>query len=202
MGRVGAWMGIAFFVLFVVGEFIQPSPKNSKNPLEWAQLWNSSSNRTKQILGAYLVVFGLLAFIWFASKLRSALGDGAGMMLTFGSVFAAIGMVSALIASTIAGNKAFTSAPVPAGALSQQLGGLSAGLLVVPGALAAAVFVAIASYLARRDSVLPGWLTIFGYAVAILQLAAFIFIPLLLVPLWVLITSIVLLRRGAGAAAA
>ncbi len=202
VGRVGAWMGIAFSVLFVVGTFIQPSPKDSKNATQWAVLWNSSSNRTKQILGAYLVVFGLLAFIWFASKLRSALGDGAGMMLTFGSVFAAMGMLFALVGTAIAGNKAFTSAPVPSGALSQQLSGLAAGILVVPGALAAGVFVALASYLARRGGVLPGWLTIAGYVVAVLQLAAVIFFPLLLVPLWVLVTSIVLLRRGAGAAAA
>jgi len=195
-------MGIAFFPLFVVGEFIQPSPKHMKSVTEWAQLWNSSSNRTKQILGAYLVVFGLLAFIWFASKLRGALGDGAGMMLTFGSVFAAMGMVGSLIATTIAGNKAFASAPVPSGSLSQQLNGVGAGILVVPGALAAGVFVAIASYLARRGGVLPGWLTIAGYVVAVLQLAAVVFVPLLLVPLWVLVTSIVLLRRGAGAAAA
>ena len=202
VGRVGAWMGIAFSVLFVVGEFIQPSPKDMKDVNEWAQLWNSSSNRTKQILGAYLVVVGLLAFIWFASKLRSALGDGAGMMLTFGSVFAAMGMVGTLIATTIAGNKAFASAPVPSGSFSQQLNGVGAGILVVPGALAAGVFVAIASYLARRNSVLPGWLTIFGYAVAVLQVVAVVFIPLLLVPIWVLITSIVLLRREAGTAAA
>ena len=202
VGRVGAWMGIAFAVLFVVGTFVQPVPKHQKSVTEWAQLWNSSSNRTKQILGAYLVVFGLLAFIWFASKLRSALGDGAGMMLTFGSVFAAMGMLFALVGTAIAGNKVFTSAPVPPGPLSQQLSGLAAGILVVPGALAAGVFVAIASYLARRGGALPGWLTIAGYVVAILQLAAVVFFPLLLVPLWVLITSIVLLRREAGDAAA
>jgi hypothetical protein len=202
VGRVGAWMGIVFAVLFVVGNFIQPMPKHNKSTTEWALLFNSSSKRTTEIVGAYLIVFSFLAFIFFASKLRAALGDGAGIMLTFGSVFAALGMVSALVAAAIAGNKVFGSAPVPSGPLAQQLNGLSGGILVLPAALSAGAFIGIASFLARRESILPGWLTIAGYVVAILQLAAVVFFPLLLVPLWVLVTSIVLLRRQGAPAAA
>lgn len=69
--------------------------------------------------------------------------------------------------------------------------------------MAAGAFIAIASYYARRHALLPGWLTIAGYVVAALQLAGTLFIPIALVPLWILVTSIVLLRRssdgGAGA---
>ena len=124
------------------------------------------------------------------------------MMLTFGSVFAALGMVANLVLAAIAGAKVFASAPVPPGAFAQQFNSLGSGILVVPGALAAGVFVAMASYLCRREGVLPGWLTIAGYVVAVLQLAAVVFIPLLLVPLWVLVVSIVVLRREAGAGVA
>ncbi len=202
LGRVGAWMGIVFAPLFIVGTFISPSPKDSSSTQEWARLFTSSSHRTAAIVGAYLAVFGLLAFLWFASRLRSRLGDGGGMMLTFGSVFAALGMVANLVFAAIAGAKAFTSAPVPPGAFAQQFNSLGGGILVVPGALAAGVFVAIASYLSRREGALPGWLTIAGYVVAVLQLAAVVFIPLLLVPIWVLVVSIVMLRREAGTGAA
>jgi hypothetical protein len=61
--------------------------------------------------------------------------------------------------------------------------------------LAAGLFIGLASYLARRNGTLPGWLTIAGYVVAVLQLAAFFFFPFVLVPLWVLIAAITLLRR-------
>jgi hypothetical protein len=44
-------------------------------------------------------------------------------------------------------------------------------------------------------------LTIAGYVVAVLQLVAAFFVPFLLFPLWVLIVSIVLLRRRAPATA-
>ena len=65
LGRVGAWMGIVFAPLFIVGEFISPSPSNSKSTQEWARLFLSSSHRTAAIVGAYMAVFGLLAFLWF-----------------------------------------------------------------------------------------------------------------------------------------
>jgi uncharacterized protein (DUF58 family) len=44
---------------------------------------------------------------------------------------------------------------------------------------------------------LPGWLTIAGYVVAVLQLAGGLFLPFVLFLLWMLVVSIVLLRRRA-----
>jgi len=201
VSRVAAWMGIAFAVLFVAGQFVPPTAKSQSNTLQWAQLWNSSSHRTTAIIGAYLLILGMLAFVCFASSLRSAFGDGSGMMLAFAVLFAVFAMAAGLIGASIAGAKVFTNAPIPAGALSQQLNSLAGGLVVVPGGLAAGAFVGVAAHLARRAGALPGWLTIAGYVVAILQLAAVVFLPLLLVPLWVLVVSIVLLRGEAKAPA-
>jgi hypothetical protein len=197
VGRFAAWMGIAFGVTFIVGNLMQPTPKHMKNVQEWATLFNSSSKRTTEVIGAYLVMFGLLAFLWFVTRLRSVLTDGSGALLAFASVFAGIAMAGTLIAAAVAGGKIFAGYPVPSGPIAQQLGNVGEGMLGVPASLAAGVFVAVAAYLARRDSVLPGWLTIAGYVVAVLQLAGGLFIPLLLVPLWVIIVSIVLMRREA-----
>ncbi len=73
--------------------------------------------------------------------------------------------------------------------------------MLVAGALAAGLFIGIASYLARRTGLLPGWLTVAGYVAAVLQLAAALFVPFALFLLWVLIASIVLLRRRAHSVA-
>jgi hypothetical protein len=197
VGRFAAWMGIVFGVTFIVGNLLQPAPKHMKNVQDWATLFNSSSKRTTEVIGAYLVMFGLLAFLWFVTRLRAVLADGSGALLAFASVFAGIGMAGTLIAAAVAGGKIFAGYPVPSGPIAQQLANVGEGMLGVPASLAAGVFVAVAAYLARRDSVLPGWLTIAGYVVAVLQLAGGLFIPLLLVPLWVLIVSIVLMRREA-----
>jgi heme/copper-type cytochrome/quinol oxidase subunit 2 len=202
--RMGAWMGIAFVVLFVVGFIVFPTPSSNKakDTAKWLAWWNDSGHRTAAIIGAYLIVLGVLAFVWFAWNLRQRLQDRdrphdlGGLMFTFGSLFAGIALVSTLVRASIAGAKQFGKTPIPAGDFARQFDQIGFGLLLVAGALCAGVFVAVASFLARRSGALPGWLTTAGYVVAVLQLAASLFFPFILFPLWVLIASIVLLRRG------
>lgn len=196
LSRLGPWMGIAFFVLFVAGFLAFPMPENDSSTGAWARWWTDSGHRTGAIVGAYLMVLGLLAFIWFAWSLRDRLGQGGALMFTFGSIFAAIALVSVMIRASIAGSKTFGDAPVPSGAFAQQFDQIGFGLLLVASALAAGLFVGIASYEARKSGILPGWLTIAGYVVGVLQLASAIFFPFVLFVLWVLVAAIVLVRRG------
>jgi hypothetical protein len=189
-------MGIAFVVLFVVGFLVFPTPTNGKDTAKWARWWADSGHRTGAIIGAYLMVLGLLAFVWFMWGVNERVRNRGGVMITFGTLFVAMALVSALVRAAIAGAKQFGSTPVPAGAdLARQFDQVGFGVLLVAGALAAGAFTATASYLARRDGLLPGWLTIAGYVVAVLQLVGALFLPFALFPLWVLVTSIVLLRR-------
>ncbi|HEY6316679.1 MAG TPA: hypothetical protein VI462_02180 [Acidimicrobiia bacterium] len=189
-------MGIAFVVLFVAGFGAIPTPSNNKNTAQWAQWWNDSGHRAGAIVGAYLMVLGALAFVWFASSLRDQFGEGGRLMFTFGSIFAVIAVVSIMVRVSIPGAKQFGSTPLPAGGdLPRQFDQIGYAMLLVAGALAAGLFVGMASHLARRSGALPGWLTVAGYVVAVLQLAASLFFPFLLFLLWVLVASIVLMRR-------
>jgi hypothetical protein len=200
LGRVGTWMGIAFVVLFVVGFITFSTPDDNKNTAQWARWWTDSGHRASAIIGAYLITLGVLAFVWFAWALRERVGEGGGLMFTFASIFAAIALVSTLVRAAIPGGKVFGETPVPAGGdLARQFDNIGFGALLVAGALAAGVFVALASYLASRSEALPGWLTVAGYVVAALQLVATFFFPFILFFVWVLIAAIVLVRRGAPA---
>jgi hypothetical protein len=196
--RVGPLMGIVFVVLFVVGFIVLPTPGGDSDDIDkWARWWTDSGHRVAAVIGAYLMVLGLLAFVWFMWSLSQRLRAASGMMITFGSLFAGMALVSALVRASIAGGKVFGDTPVPAGGdLAAQLDNVGLGLLLVAGALSAGAFVAVAACLARRDAVLPAWLCIAGYVVAILQVAAGIFIPFVLFVLWILVVSIVLLRRS------
>ena len=170
--RLGPWMGIAFFVLFVVGFVVFPTPDNGKDTAKWARWWTDSGHRVGAVVGAYLMVLGVLAFVWFMWGLNQRVREPNGVMITFGSLFVGLALVSALVRAAIPGGKVFGDTPVPAGAdLARQLDNTGFALLLVAGALAAGAFVATASYLARRDAILPGWLTISGYVVAVLQLS-------------------------------
>jgi hypothetical protein len=190
-------MGIVSVVLFVAGFITFPTPDNDKHTAEWIRWWTDSGHRAGALIGAYLMVLGLLAFIWFASSLRDRLGEGSGLMLTFGSIFAAVALVSVVVRTSVAGARQFGDVPVPTtGDFARQFDQIGMGLLLVAGALSAGLFVVLASYLASRTGVLPGWLCVAGYVVGALQLAAALFFPFALFFLWVLIASIVLVSRS------
>jgi hypothetical protein len=198
-------MGIAFVVLFVAGFLLFNTPNKGTDTAKWANWWNDSGHRTTAVIGAYLTVLALIAFVWFAGSLRERFQNGGGLLFTFASIFATVGLVSTLVRAAIPGNKTFggnNGTPVPHGAdLARQLDGLGFGILFLAGGLALGVFIFLTSNLARRDGTLPGWLTMAGYVVAVLQLAAAFFFPFVLAVLWVLIAAILLVRQqpaGAG----
>ncbi|HZR14810.1 MAG TPA: hypothetical protein VFC33_16345 [Acidimicrobiia bacterium] len=195
-------MGVVFVVLFVAGFMVFSTPSSNKDTAKWQRWWTDGGHRVTAVIGAYLIVLGVLAFVWFLWSLRDRLADGGGPMLTFGTLFVAMVLVSTLLRAAIPGAKMFGNVPVPSGDLARQFDNLGFGLLLVAGALSAGAFTAFASYAARREAVLPSWLTAAGYVVAVLQLIAGIFFPFVLFVLWVLVVSIVLLRRGATAEAA
>ncbi len=203
--RLAPWAGIAFAVLFVAGFFIHGVTPEGDEVDEWQTYWDDSGHRTQAIIGAYLMIAGLFAFLWFArdllgrvggSQLLSSIAQGAS------TLFVGILLIGVLIATAIAGSVEFGDAPVPEGAdLAIQLDQLAFGLLLLPGCLSAAVFIGVVSELARRSDALPTWLVWAGYVVAALQLLSVLFIPLALIPLWAVVTAIVLLLRSRSAEA-
>ena len=187
-------MGIAFFVLFVGGFVLIGTPDDKASAVKWHNWWTDSSHRATAVIGAYLIVFGLLAFVWFLWGLNQRL-PRAGMLITFGSLFVALALVSVMARVAVPGGKVFGGAPIATGDLARQFDNIGQAILLVPGALSAGAFTAVVSYSARREAILPGWLTVTGYVVAVLQLAAGLFLPFVLFVIWVLVVSIVLLNR-------
>jgi hypothetical protein len=169
-------MGIAFVVLFVAGFVVFPTPSDEKDTAKWAHWWSDSGHRAGAVIGAYLMVLGVLAFVWFMWDLNQRLRRRSGVMITFGSLFVGVALISALIRASIPGAKVFGDTPLPSGAdFPRQIDNIGFALLLVAGALAAGAFTATAAYAARRDGLLPRWLTSSGYVVAVLQLAAGLF---------------------------
>jgi hypothetical protein len=197
--RVSSWMGIVFVVLFVVGFLVIPTPSDT-NDAKWDTWWDDSGRRVGAVIGAYLMVLGLLAFVWFMWGLVHRFRDGAGMAITFGSLFVGMVLVSVLIRAALPGGKQFGGQDLPQQIRdwSMQMNNIGFGIMLVPGALSAGAFAGVVSYLSRRDAVLPNWLTTVGFIVAAIQIAAGVFFPFVVFVLWILAVSIVLVRRGPG----
>ena len=198
--RVGPWMGIAFLVLFVAGFMVIPTPDN-KDTAKWAAVVDRqrAPRRCDRRRVSHGARSACLRLVHVEPESDGSASRG-GMMITFGSLFVAPAMISALVqgGDPAAGSSSGTPRYRPETICARQFdqigfrrrcssrGAWPPGRSSRPRRISHGV-----------DAILPGWLTIAGYVVAVLQLAAALFLPFALFPLWVLVVSIVLLRRTA-----
>lgn len=200
--RWSAIAGIAFFVLFIAGWMLSsPDVPESDAPIaEWAD-WLDDKGAVS-LIAAYLLVLAALCLLVFgiglALRIRAAKGDGT---LTAPSVLGLSVMSACMLAAGgIAVNTSpilylfddNTPEPVDVAAIL-QMQSLGFGLGLVGAMLPAAGLIALATVALRNMT--PGWFTVVGYVCAVLLLGAVVFIPMAALPIWVLIASILFLRR-------
>lgn len=198
-----AWAGVLFFVLFPVGVIFSSNDlDNSDSDAKWHKWFADSGNRTGNVIGIYVLVIAALLFVVFASglleRMRAAGAPSVAHRVATlsAAIFAVATMIAAIQLGGVSGNITFGDTPVPKDAdiMRQSLG---YGTLALAGALTAAVFIVSVAIIGRQSGWLPNWLVIISYIAAIILLGAVVFLPLAALPIWVLIVSIVLLRRRA-----
>jgi MFS family permease len=197
--------GIAAVVLFAVGVLIGafggPEP-NEGTGQEWLTYFREDGR--KIYVSTLIFSLGVILFIWFLGRLRVSLLAAEGeaghwTTVAFGSGVATAVMLLAIVTPGLAG--AFASdALEPAAA---QALGLAAFAFFIGAQVFAAVLLAATALAALRTAVLPAWLGWGSLVVAVLLLTPIGFIGLLIgFPLWVLIVSVLLWRRGERAVVA
>lgn len=194
--------GIVYAVLSVVGILLLViAEPDSKTDEEVLSHYADSGNRAAEIIGFVLVSVGVVFFLWFLSTLRgrlqsfepeprtlSALGFGAGVAA------AALSICSAALLAGVSFAVEYSSGFVvdPNAARYAVIVGY---VLLVGSLLVNCVVVATTSALALRTPVLPSWLGWAGVAAVVLGIAESFVLPIFVIPLWVVIVSVVLMRR-------
>jgi hypothetical protein len=172
-------------------------------------LYNDETDRRRDILGGLLLGIAGLAFVWFMNDLCLRLRETDEMntalsWLAFGASLLFIAMLFAggagliSVASSLEVGDAFDEDPhtfgPDAARLATQLGYVS---IFFYGAISAAFAIGAVSIASIRSKVLPAWTGIAGLAMAaVLVLSFFLFMPIAVLPLWVLLMSVVLLLSG------
>jgi len=200
--RWSAIAGIAFFVLFIAGWMLSsPDVPDADAPIaEWTDWLNDKG--TVSLIAVYLLILAGLCLAVFgiglALRIRASKGDGTlaapmvmGLSVMTGGLIAAGGVaVNSPPILYLFEDKA--PDPVDVAAI-MQMQSLGYGLGLVGAMLAAAAVIAFAS--AALRGTMPSWFTVLGYVCAVALLAAIVFIPMVALPIWVLIASILSLRR-------
>ena len=203
----GTGFGLLLIVGFILANASLPEETNAPDA-DWIKVYSSSSDRTTILVGTFVLLAAGLAFLWFAATLRSTLASATSTSTVLASVaaasaaaFVAVELVAALIMGAVAGSITFGDGPVPAADFGRQFSQLGVGMLLLPGGLSAALFVASVSRLGSVTGWFARWMTVFGYVVAVLLLFATVFLPFLALPLWAIVVGITLARRPLPATA-
>jgi len=196
--------GIAAVVLTAVGvSLMATTAAGGRSDEEIVSSWNDSGDRTKVWIGTALFALAIVSFVWYASGLRERLRQADGerlAALAFGAalVFAALALMTDVFVLSIAAAIDFGDNFV----LDPNTARLVDTFTYLPinaGAMVLSLTVGASSVAARRSGAFPKWVSIPGYVLAPALLLA---VPLWSMPLavfgiWVLATSVVMLRRAA-----
>lgn len=212
--RFDAATGIGFAILAFIGFLLPGQPPKADDPA--SKIVSFASDHHGSILtGDFLVGVSAVLFLWFVGSLRSYLRSGEGgegrlSAAAFGAGVAGIALLLAGVA--LFNTMTFKLAGTP-GADPNVIRALfdASSALFAMASFAFAVFLAAASCSAARSGSLPPWAYWSGSAVAVIQLAAAIslvaksgffatggalsIIAPVLAILWVLVISVVMVRR-------
>ena len=200
--RWAALAGVAFVALYVAAFALGIEVGNSDR--EILDYYGNSAHRAKEVVAFFLISSAALAFLVFASALRSLIWRAQQAPATLAALAWAGGVACGVL--LLAGNAvsratAFTSMDHEFKLdpnTRRQLEDVGF-LLFVSGALAAILLVVAVSVAALRLRVLPRWLGWAGFPVAFLMPTAIGFLGFLVFALWVLTVSGALaLRRSAA----
>jgi hypothetical protein len=200
--RWGPLTGLLSIPCLVVGSLMVLSqPQDSASDSSIVAYFAVHSHRVKGIAGLFVFLAGVLLLVAFLAVLRDRLvaaegATGGLSALAFGAglVSAGVATISMLLANgtmlAVTNSSHFRIDPNTYRLLADTAYGAWAASVMV-----AALVVWAASALALRTGVLPAWWGRLGVVVGIAQLAAFLYFPFFAWLIWILVTSLLLIRR-------
>ena len=209
-GRWAPASGVVSVILLVIAFLVAGSSPDPDDPAtEIASYLASDSNQNQNFAAFFVFLAGVLFMLVFFSVLRSRLvaaeGSGGGLApLAFGAGVASgvlwIGAVSFFVAPLAAADNRGDALGAPADlyAFSSDAG----YFLWVGAVVLGALVVWATSAVAFRTGLLPRWFAWVGVVVGVICLFAIFFVPAFVYWAWILVASILLLRRHEGASTA
>jgi hypothetical protein len=152
--------------------------------------------------GLYLAPFAGIMFLWFVAVIRDQIGERedrffATVFFGSGLLFVALLFTTAAVVSTPTTLVQFLEAEPLSSESTSLLRALAYTLLFALATRAAAVFMVATATIGIRSGVFPRWFALIGYLLGFVLLVAVSFIDwfILVLPIWVAVVSLFILRR-------
>jgi hypothetical protein len=195
--------GVLAAVTFVVGLiFVSDSPDSGDTDAQVLAWYADHGHRVGIIVGAFLLAFCGLFFLWFASglrqRLRAAEGPGGRLAnVALGGAILFVGMLwggGAALASIPASQSFGDSPPLKVADVARFLPSAGFGAILLFSAFGAIALIDATSIVTLRTGILPRWFAWLGFVATIVLLFGVLFIPMIALPIWLLAGSVILFR--------
>jgi hypothetical protein len=197
--RLAPLSGVAGIGCLVAGLATDKAPTSSWSAAQ-ITAWYAAHGNAEWLVSAYLIAAAAPFLLIFTGVLRERMASrlSRSVLLGAGTAFAVTALIGAALYAGVPAARVFAKAPAPSPDISRYLLGASYGTLVMFSAFAAALFAATVSIGSMRSGALPRWLAIAGIPLSVLMLANAV-MPMAVITLWFLVTSITLTVRPSSA---
>ena len=187
------WSGLAGAVVFLVGHIMVSSVPGGGDvdPSDFDDYYVTDDKTGLAIAGLIIVSVGVLLLVLFLHHLRTTIAsDFSRLAFASGMAGFSVYVVGATLLASPSAVQAFSDADFVGEEVAHTFASAGFGAILIPGALLIGLAIAAFSFAGRQTGMLPSWVAIIGYIVAVLQLASIIWLPFLLVPVWLALASI------------
>jgi hypothetical protein len=169
---------------------------------ELAEIFATGGDLTGVIGGLYLAPFAGIMFLWFVAVIRDQVGERedrffATVFLGSGLIFVALLFAASAVATAPLVGARYLGQGAPTAVEIEAARALSYTLLFAFATRAAAVFLLATATVGIRSGTFPRWFAWTGYllGIALLLAVAFWDWVVLVLPAWVAVVSLFILRR-------
>lgn len=193
--------GIVYAVLAAVGVILLVREEiDGATDEKLLTYYDDSGNRAVENIGVTMMLVAAVAFLWFLSVLWSRLRAAAGESRVLGDLAFAAGVAAAAL---FVGAALLLNSTVSATEISDRFVvdpnlarfAVSTGYVFLVGAtLLNCVLIVATSVLALRTDGFPNWMGWVGFAAVVLAIFEAFLLPVFVVPAWVVVVSVVMIR--------
>lgn len=206
LARLSALTGILFAALFVLAlVFVYTTPHLSASDADITAFYDSSSTVLVTV-GQTLVPLAGIAFLWHAHTTRLLIESRTpspsaipyGLQLVSGILFVVLLFAGTASAGSVALLKDLTNAPLPSVDVARGLLALGYAMIFIYSIRGAGMYALTTTNLLRQAGIMPTWLAIVSYLLALFLLVSTTLHPVvvLIFPTWVVVASLVVFIRA------
>jgi hypothetical protein len=206
LARLSSLTGILFAALFVLAlVFMYTSPRLSASDGEITAFYTGNSTVLVTV-GLYLVPFAGIAFLWHAHTTRLLIRSRTptpsaipyGLQLASGILFVVLLFAGTASAGSVALLKDLTNAPLPSADFIRGMLAVGYGMVFVYAIRGAGMYALTTTTLLRQAKIMPTWLAVISYLLAIFLLVSTTLHPVVVLafPAWVVVAGLVVFIRA------